>query len=140
MKPQIINQLNLVLIGAGHSQIHVLKHFGMKPIEGLNIIIISDVLKTPYSGMVPGYIGGIWKKEEIFIDVLKLSNFARANFIHTKVNYINTIKKTIYLEDHPPILYDILSINTGSVPNTNLIKGANKYAISVKPISKFINK
>ena len=140
MKPQIVNQLNLVLIGAGHSQIHVLKHFGMKPIEGLNIIIISDVLKTPYSGMVPGYIGGIWKKEEIFIDVLKLSNFAKANFIHTKVNYINTIKKTIYLEDHPPILYDILSINTGSVPNTNLIKGANKYAISVKPISKFIDK
>ncbi len=140
MKNIPIDQLNLVLLGAGHAQISVLKTFGMNPVDGINIILITDVLSTPYSGMLPSYIEGKCSKKDFHIDLTKLSNFCKARLIHTSVKHIDPIKKTVFLENYPSIYYDILSINTGSVPNYNMIPGAKKHAISVKPISKFINK
>ena len=51
-------QTELVLIGGGHANIQVLKSFAMRPIDGLRVSLISDVLNAPYSGMLPGFISG----------------------------------------------------------------------------------
>ena len=133
-------QLHLVLIGGGHAQIQLLKSLGMKPIDGLAVTLITDVLNTPYSGMLPGFISGQWKEDEIHIDLAKLASFAGADLIHAPVKAIEAEHKRVHISHRPPVSYDILSINCGAAPELEAIEGADEYAIAVKPIAHFIQK
>ncbi|MGC6530800.1 MAG: selenide, water dikinase SelD [Candidatus Puniceispirillaceae bacterium] len=133
-------QLHLVLIGGGHAHVNVLKSFGMRPIDGLTITLISDVTNAPYSGMLPGYIEGVWDKDEIHIDLVRLASFAGANFIHDEVTAIDANARQIAIKNHPAMRYDIISINSGALPDLSPIKGADRYGIAVKPISHCVSK
>lgn len=129
---------DLVLVGGGHSQIAVLKQFGMNPIPGLRITMINNFISSSYSGMLPGYIAGTFTKEDTQIDLLKLCSFANSRLIIDRVIGLNSEKKYISLQNRTPIYYDTLSINTGGEPELNSIVGAKKYGVPIKPISNLI--
>ena len=74
--------LDLVLIGGGHAQIQVLKDFAMKPEPGVRLTLVTDVLDTPYSGMLPGYVEGVWSHTDMHINLVRLARFAGARLIH----------------------------------------------------------
>ena len=65
---------DLVLLGAGHSNIEVIRYFGKLKLKGLRITLISKNTFATYSGMVPGFIEGKYKWNEINIDLIKLCN------------------------------------------------------------------
>lgn len=107
----------VVLIGGGHSHVHVIKMLGMNPIPGVRVTLISRDFETPYSGMLPGYVAGFYTKEECHIDLVRLCAFANARLIHEEASGIDTKKKLIYFKtDRPPIRYNILAIDIGITP------------------------
>lgn len=133
-------QTELVLVGGGHANIQVLKSFAMRPIDGLRISLISDVLSAPYSGMLPGFIAGEYDFNEIHINLLHLCNFSGARFIQAKIISVDTEERVIHCENRPDINYDLISVNTGITSDYGEIEGAKEHAIPVKPISHFLNK
>ena len=129
---------DLVLVGGGHSHVAVLRAFGMRPLPGVRITLISRDTQTPYSGMLPGFIAGRYSVDEAHIDLVPLSRFAGARFIKGEVTGLDPASRTILFADRPPVSYDILSINTGSTPSTRGASDPEAALIPVKPIDRFL--
>ena len=131
---------DLILVGGGHAHVSVLRRFGMKPVPGLRLTLITRDIHTPYSGMLPGYIAGHYEYDECHIDLGPLSRFANARLYHDEVTGLDLNNKLIQVEDRPPISYDLLSINSGSRPSVIDVPGADEYALVAKPIDIFLQR
>lgn len=130
---------NLVLIGGGHSHAIALKLFGSKPIPGVRLILITDVAKTPYSGMLPGHVAGFYSYDETHIDLCRLARSAGAELYLDKAIGLDLEKNLVICKHHQPVSFDYLSIDIGSTPATASIPGADLYAIPAKPVSQFLD-
>ena len=127
---------DLVLVGGGHAHVHVLKRFGMRPVPGVRLTLITRDVETPYSGMLPGYVAGLYSFAECHIDLVRLARFAGARLIHDEAVGLDRGGRQVMCRAHPPIRYDIVSLDIGSTPRTD-VPGAAEHTVSVKPIDRF---
>jgi selenide, water dikinase len=128
---------DLVLVGGGHAHVHVLKSFGMRPVPGVRVTLISRDIETPYSGMLPGYVAGHYSFEECHIDLGRLARFAGARLIRDEAIGLDRAGRLVLCRARPPIRWDLLSIDIGSAPRSDDVSGAAEHTIAVKPIAQF---
>lgn len=131
---------SVVLIGAGHAHVGVLRTLGANPVPGVRVTLITRVLDTPYSGMLPGMIAGHYTARQAHIDTRSLAKFADARLIHSEVVGLDPIRKLIFCSDHAPVTYDIASLDIGSTPGRQQIPGVAAHAIPVKPVDGFLER
>ena len=129
---------DLVLIGGGHSHIAVLKRFGMTPLPGVRLTLISRGVDTPYSGMLPGVVAGHYLHEEAHIDLEVLARSANALAIFEEATGLDLDDRRVQLRGRPSISYDLLSIDIGSTPSVK-VPGSLAHAVPVKPIDRFLS-
>ena len=98
-----------------------------EPIPGLRLTIVTSDIHTTYSGMLPGYIEGVWQDEDIHIDLAHLAQFAGARLIVARCTGIDADGKTLFFEERPPLHFDLLSINIGGQPDLEAIEGAENH-------------
>jgi selenide,water dikinase len=131
---------DIVLLGGGHAHVHVLKSFAMEPEPGVRLTLVTRDLETPYSGMLPGVIAGLYRAPEAHIDLLRLTAVTGTRLIHAEAVGLDRARKRVLLAGRPPIAYDLLSIDVGITPALAQIAGAAEHAIAVKPIGSFLGK
>src|SRR5215831_13504037 len=132
--------IDIVLLGGGHAHVHVLKAFAMRPEPRVRLTLVARDLETPYSGMLPGVVAGLYTREQAEIDLVRLSTATGARLIHAEAVGIDRKNKRVQLAGRAPIAYDVLSIDVGIVPDLAGIKGAVEHGIAVKPIGSFLSK
>ncbi|WP_089094108.1 FAD-dependent oxidoreductase [Nodularia sp. NIES-3585] len=128
----------VVLIGGGHSHAIVLKMFGMNPLPGVHLTLITPTSDTPYSGMLPGHIAGFYKYDECHIDLRKLANFAQAHLYIDSAVGLDLNNHKVICANGTAINFDVLSIDIGSNPATISVSGATEYAIAAKPVPRLL--
>lgn len=129
---------DLVLIGGGHSHAIALRMFGMKPLPGVRITLITEASDTPYSGMLPGHVAGFYSHDECHIDLRGLAQFAQAQLYIDQVVGLDLINKKVFCANRPPVAFDLLSIDIGSTPAKLAVPGATEYTIPAKPVVQLL--
>lgn len=107
---------DVVLIGAGHTNMHVVRMFRMAPIPGVRLTIVSPFSRATYSGMLPGTLAGLYTAEEMEIDLWRLSAPSGIRVIIDEAISVDADKRRVHFATRPPIRFDIASIGIGSVP------------------------
>ena len=129
---------NLLIVGAGHAHLTVLKNLGDFMDAGHRVTVVSSSPRHYYSGMGPGMLSGIYRPEEIRFNVKEMSENRGAAFVEDTVVKIHPREKKIGLHSGSEISYDVLSLNTGSFVPSLAPLSADKSVFTVKPIEKLL--
>jgi NADH dehydrogenase FAD-containing subunit len=130
---------HLVIVGAGHAHLTVLKNLKEFKDSGHRVTVVSSSHLHYYSGMGPGMLSGIYRPEEIRFNVKKMSEDRGADFVEDNVVKISPREKKIDLLVGNEILYDVLSLNTGSFVPAMGARPGEESIITVKPIEKLLS-
>ncbi len=123
----------LVLAGAGHAHALVLRELAARPLAGTEVVVLSPEPWAPYSGMVPGWMAGLYRFDEIVIDFPPLAAAAGARWLQGTLHALDPVQRRITLEDGSKLGYDLLSLNVGST----LVAPAAQHAhmLPLRPLS-----
>ena len=135
---------SLVLVGAGHSNIALIRRFAMDPLEGVRLVVINPESTAPYSGMLPGFLAGQYIADELFIDVAALCKQAGARFIRGSLERVDTASKMLLIRHQAfpnvrelYIPYDYAVLNTGAAP-ADSFPSTHAGCYYVKPIRELL--
>ncbi|HEY9847049.1 MAG TPA: FAD-dependent oxidoreductase, partial [Candidatus Caenarcaniphilales bacterium] len=129
---------DLVLIGGGHSHAIALKLFGMKPLPGVRLTLITPQSYTSYSGMLPGHVAGFYDFDQCHIDLRPLAHFAQAQLLLDRAIGLDLKNDRVICAHHPDVAFDLLSLDIGSTPATTSIPGAMAHTIPIRPVDQFL--
>lgn len=104
--------LNIVVAGAGHAAMLALARLGGPP-PGTAITLVSSGAEAHYSGMVPGWIEGLYRRDDL---VVPLAPFAAAHGVRfVEAEVVGADPHALHLSRGAPLAFDVLVVNTGSV-------------------------
>ncbi len=129
----------LVLVGAGHAHVQVLRRFMMRPQEGVRITLVVDRPEAVYSGMVPGFVAGDYSADELEIDAVPLARRARARVVLAPATRIDPHARRIETQGRPPLSYDVASLDVGSDVRGADLPGVLEHALATRPIRGLID-
>ncbi|MCC6717936.1 MAG: selenide, water dikinase SelD [Acetobacteraceae bacterium] len=135
MTPPLPISTDIVLLGAGHAHVEVLRRAAMAPMPGVRLTLVAREGHTPYSGMLPGLIRGEHGFDDAHLDCARLAAAAGARLILAEASGIDLARRAVALAGRPALPYDLLSVNVGGVPAMPAGGG-----VGVKPIGRFLGR
>jgi selenide,water dikinase len=135
MEPAGVPSRHLVLAGGGHTHALVLRRWVMRgPPPDTLITMVSRAGTALYSGMVPGLIAGLYRREDCAIDLRRLCVLAGVGFVRAEITGLDAAAGELRLAGRPPLRWDLLSLDVGAVTPGPAGPGE----IPVKPLEPFL--
>ena len=131
---------DLVLIGGGHTHALLLRRWGMQALPGVRVTLINPGPVAIYSGMLPGFVAGHYRRDELEIDLYALCHFAGARLIDGAVTGIDRVARTLAVPGRPAIGYDVASFDIGATSDLPDLPGFADHAVAAKPLGRFASR
>ena len=128
----------IVLLGIGHTNAHVLHMWRRAPIPDARLVCVSSFAVATYSGMLPGTLAGQYPPGRLEIDLRSLANAARAELVVEPARAVDIEARSVRFEEHGPVRFDVLSVGVGSVPSAAGIAVSGAAWVPVKPMQTFL--
>lgn len=131
---------DLVLIGAGHTNLHIVRQWRLHPIPDVQLTLVTPFSRATYSGMLPGTLAGLYQPEEMQIDLYRLTTGTGIRLIIADATGLDPDTRLITLENRPPLRFDVASIGIGSIPNQSKLWRSSPRVLSIKPMATFLDR
>lgn len=130
--------VRLLLVGGGHAHLEILRRLILSPRRWLGLTLVSSSPMHHYSGMVPGYLAGAYREEEISFDLQQLTERAGGEFYCGEAVRVVPHRQLVVVADGSSFRYDLASFNIGSRTVGGASPNVREHAQLVKPISKAV--
>jgi selenide,water dikinase len=127
----------VVLVGAGHAHVQVLRRQLMDPLPGARLTLVVDRPVAVYSGMLPGLLSGRYRPHELEIDALPLARRAGVRVLVAPAIGVDVAEQRLLLRGRPPLRYDLASLDVGSTVSGLDTPGVREHALPTRPIAAF---
>ncbi|MBS0204428.1 MAG: FAD-dependent oxidoreductase [Planctomycetes bacterium] len=139
-EPPQLPPRQLVLIGAGHTHLQILKWWQWHSFYRTELTIVTAFDQAAYSGMLPSTLAGLYQPDDMLIDMPKLCQQCGVRLIVDRANRLDPENRVIEFAHQPALSFDVASINIGSVPAAEPLWQSHRILISVKPLSTFLQR
>ncbi|MBX3638769.1 MAG: bifunctional NADH dehydrogenase FAD-containing subunit/selenide, water dikinase SelD, partial [Rubrivivax sp.] len=131
----------LLLVGAGHAHALVLLDWLQRPLPGVELTVVSPQPFAPYSGMVPGWLAGHYRHEQIGIHFDRLAARAGARWQAGELHTLDADRRVATLADGTTLAYDLLSLNVGSTlrPPAPASEGGAPTVLALRPLVRLLH-
>lgn len=128
----------LVLLGGGHAHVHVLKAIGDALDPAVSVTLVTPTDRQIYSGMLPGYVAGLYPLEACAIDLEALARRARAIVVRSSATLVNPSMREVICANGEVVGYDVLSVDVGAQAFTGNARGVGEHAVAIRPLERFV--
>jgi len=132
-KPTRPERRHLVLWGAGHAHVEVLRRLARCPDPALRVTLVAREPQSPSASMLTGLIRGDYGFDDAHIDLAPLAAAASARLIVVEASGLDLVNRALGFAGRPPLPFDLISINIGGTPET-----PDDAAIPAKPIGRLL--
>lgn len=129
----------IVLLGVGHTNSHVLRMWRTHAIPGVRLVCVSNYGTATYSGMLPGVLAGQYAPSQMTIDLERLARAAGARLVVGTVERVDRERRALHVTGEEPIAYDWLSVGIGSQPRLDAIVEGSA-VVPIKPMQTLLER
>jgi selenide,water dikinase len=130
---------DLVLVGGGHAHALVLRAWAMRPLPGARLTLVNPGATAPYTGMLPGLVEGLYARDDLEIDLVRLARVAGARLILDRACGLDLSARTVRLDRGRPVAFDLLSLDVGVTSALPDVPGAGR-VVPAKPLDAFADR
>lgn len=124
----------LILAGAGHAHLVTLRSWVKRGLRApAGSLLVNPTPAAWYSGMMPGLLAGRFRAAECAIDLAPLCRACGVELYLGKVEAVAADAASLLLADGTALEYQLLSLNTGSVPPVPQVRDTSVALLPAKP-------
>lgn len=136
----------LLLAGAGHAHLNVIRNLAAKPWPGVEVTLICPYPRQIYSGMIPGWIAGHYTLDQCAAPLAALVEKAGIRWIQDSIcglDAANAIPQGDFLrsavdgQNIGKISYDVISIDTGARVDSSTLSHSGAPLLPIRPLEQF---
>ena len=136
--PDPSSPIRILLIGAGHAHVEVLRRAAAQPQPGVKWTLAVDQSPALYSGMLPGLVAGQYRAADLEIDAAALARRAGAEVVLEPVRRIDDAGCRALTASGRELAYDLASLDVGSGMADANLPGVAEHALCVRPLPRFV--
>jgi pyridine nucleotide-disulfide oxidoreductase family protein len=127
----------LLLAGAGHAHLNVIRNLAAKPWPGVEVTLICPYPRQIYSGMIPGWIAGHYALDQCAAPLAALVEKAGIRWIQDSICGLDAANAAVDGQNLGKISYDVISIDTGARVDSSTLSHSGAPLLPIRPLEQF---